>query len=342
MSRKRKYYVRPDGLHETIRVIDGKRKAFRGRTDAEVDQKILDYYKSRDELKQPLFRDVSEAWEEDHLPTLAHNTARNYRAQNRIVTEHFGDYKIREITPSDIQAFLNSHKTQARKTVTNRRLTLNLIFDYAVLKGYINVNPCASVRIPKGLAKTRRDAPTEAETRIIKQYGAEPDGLMPLLILCTGCRKGEAMALLDTDIDREARTVSISKSIYFDGNKPKVKPPKSDAGNRITPIPDFLLDLLPKTKKGVPLFPGHYTYMDSGQYERMWKRWQKATGLTLTAHQIRHGYATILWEAGIPAKDAQTYLGHAQLSTTMDIYTHIRDGHKTEIDSRINAAFQSI
>ena len=82
--------------------------------------------------------------------------------------------------------------------------------------------------------------------------------------------------------------------------------------------------------------------MDSGQYERMWKRWQKATGLTLTAHQIRHGYATILWEAGIPAKDAQTYLGHAQLSTTMDIYTHIRDGRKAETDSRINEAFRSI
>ena len=342
MSRHKKYYVRPDGLHETIRTIDGKRVAFRGKTDAEVDRKILEYSKKAEEKKQPFFKEVSEAWEDEHFPTLAYNTARNYKSQNKLVTEHFGDYRVGEITPADIQAYLNSHRTQARKTVTNRLLTLNLIFDYAVLKGYVQVNPCAAVHVPKGLAKKHRDAPTEAETKIIKQFGSDPDGLMPLLILCTGCRKGEAMALLDTDIDHVHKTISITKSIYFDHNRPKVKPPKSDAGNRVLPIPDFLLDLLPTTKKGVPIFPGHYTYMDAGQFERMWIRWQKKTGLNLTAHMCRHGYATILFEADIQAKDAQTYLGHAQLTTTMDIYTHIRSEHKKLVDKQVNNAINSI
>ena len=43
MAKKPKYYVRPDGLHESIRTINGKRVAFRGKTDKEVDRKILEY-----------------------------------------------------------------------------------------------------------------------------------------------------------------------------------------------------------------------------------------------------------------------------------------------------------
>ncbi len=341
MPKKKKYYVRADGLHEAIRTINGKRVAFRGRTDAEVERKMLEYHKQLSRI--PLFREISEAWEEEHLPHLAHNTARNYTSQNKIVTAHFGDTPINEIKPADVQAYISSHRTQARKTVTNRLLTLNLIFNFAVLHGYIPVNPCAAVRVPRGLASKHRRAPTEEETKIIKLYGSEPDGLMPLVILCTGCRKGEAMALLDTDIDRKAKTITIAKSIYFDGNKPKLKPPKSDAGNRVMPVPDFLFELLPKTRKGVPLFPDENgKYMDSGRFERMWNRWRKTTGLDLSAHQLRHGYATILHEADIDAKDAQSFLGHAQLSTTMDIYTEIRKTRHEQTAQRISEAFAGL
>lgn len=332
--KKNKYYKRPDGLYEAIRIINGKRVAFRGRTAAIVEQKMLAYKEAPPPV--PLFKDVSAAWEEEHSKTLAYNTARNYSSQNKLVTEHFGEYKINEITPSEIQAYLSSFKTQARKTVTNRLLTLNLIFNYAVFHGYVQTNPCAAVHIPKGLAVTHREPPTEAETKIIKAFAGKPDGLMPALILCTGCRKGEAMGLLDTDIDRKSKTISITRSVYFQYNKPMTKPPKSAAGVRTTPVPEYLLALLPKSKKGKPLFPGKSGgYMNAGEFERMWVRWQKMTGLSLTAHQVRHGYATILFEGGFAPKDIQAYLGHAQLSTTMDIYTHIRRDHREKINQQV-------
>lgn len=339
--RKSKYYVRPDGLHETIRKINGKRVAFRGHTDAEVDRKMIAYEQKLN--KVPTFREVSEAWEEVHLPTLTPNTARGYRSQNRMITEYFGDYLVTEITPVIVQAYLSSHLTQAKKTITNRLLTLNLIFNYAVVQGYITTNPCSAVRITKGRPTKHRNAPTEEETRIIKAYASDPDGLMPALILCTGCRKGEAMGLLDTDIDHKNKELHITRSVYFEDGIPKTKPPKSDAGTRITPLPDFLLELLPKTRKGRPLFPNDKgEYMKACQFEKMWGRWQEKTKLTLTAHQIRHGYATILYENEISAKDAQTFLGHAQLSTTMDIYTHVRKAHREAMSQKVNQAINNI
>ena len=339
--RKNKYYVRPDGLHETIRKINGKRVAFRGKTDSEVDRKILEY--QQEKARIPLFQDVAQDWMDVHLPTLTPNTARGYQSQARKLIEYFGSFEIDDITPPVVQAYLSSHRTQSKKTITNRLLALNLIFNFAIVKGYIKINPCTAVRITTGRPTKHRDAPTEEETQIIKAYASDPDGLMPALILCTGCRKGEAMGLLDTDIDHKKKLLSISRSVYFQDGTPKTKPPKSDAGTRVTPLPDFLLELLPKTKKGKPIFPGEDgKFMKACQYEKLWDRWREKTGLSLTAHQIRHGYATILFENDIPAKDAQTFLGHAQLSTTMDIYTHIRKAHREAVSQKINHAINSI
>lgn len=55
----------------------------------------------------------------------------------------------------------------------------------------------------------------------------------------------------------------------------------------------------------------------------MYREYKAASGVTVTPHQIRHGYATALFESVIDPKTAQALLGHAQLSTTMDIYTHV-------------------
>ncbi len=62
----------------------------------------------------------------------------------------------------------------------------------------------------------------------------------------------------------------------------------------------------------------------------MWGSYQKNTGLTITPHQLRHAYATILYEAGIDVKAAQSFLGHSNIQTTMDIYTHLSEAKKID------------
>lgn len=346
--KKNKYYKRPDGLYEAIRIINGKRVAFRGKSAAIVEQKMIAYKESPPPA--PLFKDVSADWEEEHSKTIAYNTAQGYRSHNKIVTDYFGEYKIDEITSENIKTYISSFKTQAKKTVTNRFLTLNLIFTYAKEKHYISENPCSSIKIKnltKGLKKTMREAPTEEEAKTVMQFATDPDGLMAALILCTGCRKGEAIGLLDSDVIRNPKglenKISITRSVYFENCHPRVKPPKSDAGVRSVPVPDSILSLLPSTTKGKPVFPGKDGgYLTEPEFRRMWTRWQKKTGLKLTAHQLRHGYATILFEEDIKPKDMQSYLGHAQLSTTMDVYTHIRNVHKEAVDKKVMGALNKL
>ena len=61
--------------------------------------------------------------------------------------------------------------------------------------------------------------------------------------------------------------------------------------------------------------------------------------IELTPHQLRHAYATILYEAGIQVKDAQALLGHASAEITQEIYTHISENQQNKRATRVGSSF---
>lgn len=336
-KRKPKYYVRPDGLHETIRTINGKRVAFRGRTDLEVDRKLLAYQEEAEHGRP--FRTVAEEWKEIHFPTLAPNTLRGYNAPFKRAVDHFDMTPIRSITQADIRKFIAefSRGDRAAKTVSTQRLIVNLIFTYALETGDTDVNPCTSVTIPKRLRKGHRDAASPEDEAIVKV--SAHIWLLPYFFLYTGLRKGEALAITYGDIDRTNNVIHVSKSVYYVDRKPHLKVPKTNAGSRVVPLLAPLAEVLPKgRKKSAYLFSndGGVTPLAEGEYEMAWKHFASQTGIQCTAHQLRHSYATMLFELEIGVKDAQDLLGHANSSTTQDIYTHIRDSRREKIALRIN------
>ena len=149
-------------------------------------------------------------------------------------------------------------------------------------------------------------------------------GLLAVFFFYTGLRKGETLALTFGDIDRERARIRVTKSVYFINNTPKLKKPKTAAGIREVIVPNMLLELLPSGEKDEYVFgESPADLMRQHFFDKAWAHWQKETGLDLTAHQLRHGYATLLHEAGIDVKDAQDLLGHADASTTQNIYTEV-------------------
>ena len=75
-------------------------------------------------------------------------------------------------------------------------------------------------------------------------------------------------------------------------------------------------------------------------FDKAWQSWREQAEIDLTAHQLRHGYATILHEADIDVKDAQGLLGHADITTTQNIYTEVSTKRKTAVAERINRYLQ--
>lgn len=331
-----KYHIRKDGMHEAKRSIGGKVVHFYGKTDREIDRKILEYKGIVERGR--LFIEVAEEFYNEHWPTLSPNTLRGYNPAYKRAETHFGATPIKTIKPLDVQRFIIDFSVggKARKTVATQLLLCNLIFAHAVVHGDIEYNPCAAVKIPKGLTKTYREPATQDEESAIKSAGDV--WLFPFLILYTGLRKGEALALTFGDIDRKSSVIHVTKSVCHINNVPVIKAPKTEKGIRDVPILAPLLTRLPKGQKDKYLFS-----VDDGvsplretQYKRLLDDFRESTGVTCSAHQLRHSYATMLEECGVDYKIRQDILGHAQLSTTMDVYTHLRDGKIQEAVAALN------
>lgn len=334
---------RADGLMQRQVTINGKRKVFYGKNDRELNKKIAEY--KEDTARGRLFSTVAEEWWEKHELTLEYNSIKNYSPAYRRAVEEFGDKFIKTITPKDIELFILrfAKRGYAQKTVTTQLLIIRLILEYAMLEGDVMNNAADPVRVPRGLSKSKRDLPTDEEIQTVKSSIDRTFGLFAYFVLFSGCRRGEALALTYGDIDRKRKVIAVSKSIYHDNNKPIVKQPKTSAGKRQIVLLDVLADAVPNgdpkqyifaNEKGEPL--------TSSQFDKLWKTYCEETGLEITPHQLRHAFATILFDAGIDDKDAQELLGHANLSTTRDIYTHITKSRFEKTASILNAATQKM
>jgi integrase len=336
-KKKPKYHVRPDGLHETIRRINGKRVAFRGRTDAEVERKMLAY---KGEVERGrLFKDVAEVWERETRNHVTVNTwEKCYLAPYNRAVAWFSERSVKEITPLEIDAAI---KARARGGVSKQTVSVQLqvirqIMSQAMLDGDIIANPADAVKLPRNLPQKRREMPTDEQINIIKSAKPEGMGLFALLVLYTGMRRGEALAI--TGIDFSDDKVIINKSVYHTRtNLPQIKEPKTKKGTRTVPLLSPLKASLPDKLPSGYLFSddGGNTPLTAKQFTCRWKRWAGENGVTITPHQLRHGYATILFEAGLEPKDMQDLLGHAQLSTSMDIYTHISESRREHTKKKL-------
>ena len=319
------YYLRPDGLYEKGMTINGKRVRFRGKDPQDVLLKIA-MYKEKEE-NGPTFFDVAEDWRNEYSKDVEYYSYAKSKAAYNFALDYFGKMYIKDISAQDISryyAFLAA-KGYAKKTVNNYKAIVSNVFKHAIVQGYADTNPTAFVDVPKRLKQSKRTLPTDEEIAKVKASVDCEFGFLALFLMYTGCRKGEALALQFKDIDLKNKKIKITKSVYFESDTPKIKQPKTDAGIREVPLLNALIPHLPKGN------PNDYVFSPDGTrpygqstFNRHWKKFQEQSGVDATPHQLRHAYATMLYEAGIDEKLAQEIMGHADIATTRNIYTHIR------------------
>ena len=313
------------GLFRESVMINGKRKFFSGKTKRDVMLKIAKYNVKQERLMT--VAGVADAWENEHWDRLRFGSYRTYAPCLRRAVAKFGDLPIDKIKPKDIQFWLKElGEKYAFKTVSNHKTIVTQIFDYAIVNMGIDMwNPCDRVKVPSGLRRSGRSS-LSADERTAILSTTKDELQLAYLILFTGCRLGEALALQLQDIDFDRSEVHITKAIAFHGNRPVMQMPKTQNGIRtvplLPPLRDRLLEL--NLKPDDFIVSGRDPLTKSMLYRR-WDAFCKAKNISIDRHSIRHQYATTLYEAGIDAKTAQELLGHAQIATTMDIYTHISD-----------------
>jgi len=288
----------------------------------------------------------------------------------------FGDRQITDIAPSEIKAFVNGlAKKRYKKTTIQRPLdVMRMIYDYAITTpdSCVTANPCTSVNMPSGIKQERRELADPEDIDKVRAGAHLPFGLFAYLLLYTGVRKGEALALTDDDFDFDAGKISVSKSVSWQTNKPVIKQPKTAAGIRSIILLDPLRAELPETWSGY-LFSsdGGKTPLTSIEYRHRWQAYCRAAGLAtcevverkvsaktglkyqngktivktykrtvwhynFVPHQLRHEFATLCYDAEIPTIDTKEMLGHAKIETTETIYTHIRESRRIKSGKKLN------
>lgn len=339
---KSKLKPRSDGRYcKTITDKNGYRKYFYGASEREINQKILEYQRKKEVGRT--FSEIADEWWSETYDDLAHQTLKGYKPALARAVDIFGKSNVKDIQPRDILLFFKRLASEdfASKTIANHRIILNQIFNYAVIAGDIQYNPVTAVRIPKTAKKsTRPPATVSDESKILS---SDHPWLFPLVALLTGLRKGEILALQWQDIDFKENTISITKSVEHIGKKPNIKSTKTESGNRLVPLLSLLKTKLESQKSK----PEHYIFSDDGgktplyehRYTRLYNDYKQDVGITCTAHQLRHSYATIAVEEDINPKDLQNALGHADITTTMNIYAAARKRSVEKVAAKLNAKY---
>ena len=329
---------RADGRYLKQVRIDGKTKSFYGKTIAEVNRKIIEYEKTQENGRA--FSVVADEWLTQYLENVPYTTfQKSGKASYNYALECFGERNIKDITAYDISVYLKilAERGRFQKTVATYKSTLNQIFNYALMTGEININPCNNVPLPKNLQKKKREIPTTETIKVVDTFHSGKD-FFAYFLLYSGLRKSEALALSYEDIDRENKRIKVDKRLVYDSNTPILtNGTKTESGTRDVILLDRLAEYLPDKKSGIIFANDKGEYMTAKQVRCMWNSMQKRHNIKLTAHQLRHAYATMLFEAGIDVKDAQELMGHSDINLTRQIYTHIRSERKDETAAKLNS-----
>lgn len=330
---------RADGRWRKVKKINGKEITFYSKAKTEkaakrdIENQMILFAEEHSRQKQ--FKVIAEKWEAEHREEVTYKTWQGYQAHFRRAIEEFGENPIADIETSDVQIYINrlAKKGYAYKTVKSALDVISMIFDYAILKKEINRNPCDYVKISTNLPRKERELPSDEEIEKVKNGLNCHFGSFAYLLLHTGLRRGEALGLRSEDVDFENKLIHVRRSVYFKSNRPDLKEPKTKAGIRTV----FLLDCLEPILKGKEgyIFGGDEP-MTEQAFRRAWERYQRESGVKITPHQLRHAYATILYENEITAKSAQRLLGHADIKTTLEIYTHISQKRNNEDFNKLN------
>jgi len=331
----------------TVKLPNGKtvRKSIYYRSAAELAKKIQAAQKEQKELAT--FGSCATAWRDSYFEHIAHGTQMSYSpAVDRAIAE-FGNMPLEKVQPRDLQDFYDSMVAQgySRQTIHVQRLVIGLIFKFACIEYGLPANPNRETTLPKKTPPPEKTPILEdADAAAVENGLSLPFGLFPYLLMYSGLRRGEALALTWGDIDLKADRIHVTKAIEFINNHAVLKDTKTSSGVREVPIVAPLHSALAAARHRAaatsPLFPDNDgSLLSQKSYEWKWKTWRQASGYQGNTRSLRHLFATYCFESGLTAKDAQAILGHSSIDVTMDVYTEIRAQRATVQKATLDTFF---
>lgn len=264
-------------------------------------------------------------------------TIHGYEVAAKRIYSRIGGIEARSLTSYMAQEFVTElSEKYAPKTVRNTESLLSSAYDNAVRLGQLERNPCKMVTLPK---KEQLEYDILTEEEIVRFLNALRDTRLDYkvayeLALFCGMRRSEICGLREHHVNVTFKTITIEQARCRVGNKDIVKSTKNETSHRHIAVPDFVLDDI------VELIERHssvqYEHTDFLIQDGFGKpighsalttqiyRIEKRAGLpTASLHDLRHTFASMLNSAHIDIAMISRELGHCNITTTLNIYTHV-------------------
>lgn len=310
--------------------------------------------------RQTVFAYLDQWLEKDHKHQVRVGTYANYRINlDSHIAPALGRIQLQKLTWEQVQSFYDSEleKGLAPGTIKIIHGLLHRALDAAVKRGLVGRNVCDLASRPSLLRHEVTPFNEEQARRLLEVVSGQTlEGLITLA-LTTGMREGELLALRWGDINLDASSLQIRRTIQrISGHGLVESEAKTPMSRRNVTLPAFVVESLrrhrlrqlefrvkmgDKWSKEDFVFSNRYGgYKDANQLRLEFKRLLQAADLpVIRFHDLRHSAATILLGMGVHPKIVQELLGHSNISTTMDIYSHVLPSMQKEAMGKLDTLF---
>ena len=276
-------------------------------------------------------------WAEQAISTYKINvdpaTLENMKLRiNKHILSKIGKRPLKSVTAIQCQQILNDQIGMSYSHITKVYQELRFIFGMAVKNRLLAYDPTENLIKPDGAKGHRRSLTDHERKHFLKVVKEDPDFILFELMLYCGCRPGEAIGIIGRDVSE----IDGKCVLHIRGTK-------TENSDRYVPVPAVLRDRL----KNVPPFDyaaqnRHGKKHSESSYDRLVASLKRAMNISMgcrvyrnqlipplplandfVPYDLRHTYCTDLARAGVDIRTAQKLMGHANISITADIYTHV-------------------
>jgi integrase len=336
-------------------------QSFKTKPEAEKALVDMQYNINNNNFVKPdtmTFKDFLKHWFNNYVKNKCEvTTQQEYkRIIDKHVSPYLGDIQLQKLQPLHIQQYyqyLMREKKLSPNTVYRHHANIRKALDYGLKQQFVIRNVADAVELPskkefEGNYYNVNQLLTMQE--LLKEHELE----IPInLAIYLGLRREEIAGLKWEHINFETHMIEI-KEVRVRLDKGNVtKKPKTKGSKRTIYIPDELYELLKKhqekQKEYETLFGDNYVkskYICTKINGQPFRPEKISAGFKLfleknklphiRLHDLRHTFATILHQNGVPIKNISETLGHSDITTTLKIYTQFMDEYKKDATETIN------
>ena len=276
---------------------------------------------------------------------------RNEQVIRRYLKPNLGAFKLSALSVRTVQTYLNREieAGQSLATVHNIRKVLSAALTWAMRQELVFRNVARLVQLPQYQPNEAEPSTIDETRKFLRKAQGSSLYLAYLLLAIYGFRRGEVLGLQWDDIDLVERRIRVRRQLQRSGGELRLSDLKTAAGRRDVPIVGLIetvllshrtangvgaptQQLLFTTESGKPIEPRNFY--------RTFQRFCKDNGLRrIKVHDLRHTSATTLKNLGVPDRDIQTILGHADVDTTRRIYQHVSIDNQRDAIRQVERIF---